>query len=67
MVNSAYSWVETMVLESRIDKKGQARLEVNYFDADAEVLKEYFYLNTLEDCRAFYFNFTRMHLRLARR
>ena len=56
--------VETMVLESRVDKKGLSRLEVNYFDADAEVLKEYFYLNTAEDCRAFYFNFSRMHLRL---
>jgi DNA repair protein RadD len=56
--------VETMVFESCIDKKGLVRLEVHYFDADAEVLKEYFYLNTPEDCRAFYFNFTRMHLRL---
>ena len=56
--------VETMHLEASYDKKGNARLEVSYFDADAESLKEYFYLNSVEDCRAFYFNFVRMHERL---
>lgn len=56
--------VETMQFHAGSDKKGNARLEVNYFDADAEVLKEYFYLNSSEECRAFYFNFIRMHNRL---
>jgi DNA repair protein RadD len=56
--------VETMILQASYDKKGHERLEVNYFDADAEVLKEYFYLSSPEDSRAFYFNFVRMHLRL---
>jgi len=56
--------VETMLFRPGLDKKGQGRLEVSYFDADAEVLKEYFYLNSEEDSRAFYFNFIRMHLRL---
>ncbi|MCM2350478.1 MAG: DEAD/DEAH box helicase [Bacteriovoracaceae bacterium] len=56
--------VDSMLLQGSYDKKGQARLEVHYYDADAEVLKEYFYLNTKEDCRAFYFNFIRMHHRL---
>ena len=56
--------VEEMVFESRLDKQGQERLEVQYFDADGEVLKESFYLNSQENCRAFYFNFIRMHLRL---
>ncbi len=56
--------VEIMVFEGDYDKKGRSRLVVSYFDSDAEVLKEYFYLNSSEDCRAFYFNFTRMHLRL---
>jgi DNA repair protein RadD len=56
--------VESMVFQASHDKKGNSRLEVNYYDADAEVLKEYFYLNSAEDSRAFYFNFIRMHLRL---
>jgi DNA repair protein RadD len=56
--------VEEMVFESRLDKQGQERLEVQYFDADGEVLKESFYLSSQENCRAFYFNFIRMHLRL---
>lgn len=56
--------VELMQFHAGVDKKGNSRLEVNYFDADAEVLKEYFYLNSSEDCRAFYFNFIRMHNRL---
>lgn len=56
--------VDSMAFVQGRDKKGNDRLEVNYYDADAEVLKEYFYLNTLEERRAFYFNFMRMHLRL---
>ena len=56
--------VDSMVFQSGADKKGNTRLEVNYYDADAEVLKEYFYLNTPEDRRAFYFNYMRTHLRL---
>lgn len=56
--------VETMSFQKTFDKKGNARLEVHYYDADAQVLKEYFYLNTVEDGRTFYFNFIRMHNRL---
>jgi DNA repair protein RadD len=56
--------VETMTFEKGQDKKGQTRLEVRYYDADAQSLREYFYLNTAEDSRAFYFNFIRMHNRL---
>lgn len=56
--------VETMLFQTSYDKKGQGRLEVCYYDVDAEVLKEFFYLTSPEDCRAFFFNFTRMHLRL---
>lgn len=56
--------VETMVFHQSQDKKGRPRLEVHYYDADAQALKEYFYLNSHEDSRAFYFNFTRMHSRL---
>ncbi|WP_374029052.1 DEAD/DEAH box helicase [Bdellovibrio bacteriovorus] len=56
--------VETMAFHKTMDKKGTPRLEVHYYDADAQVLKEYFYLNSSEECRAFYFNFIRMHARI---
>ena len=56
--------VDHMQLKQSRDKKGQIRLEVDYYDADANVLKEYFYLQTAENLRAFYFNFIRMHNRL---
>lgn len=56
--------VETMTFEVGRDKKGNSRLEVCYYDVDAENLKEYFYLNSPESLQAFYFNFTRMHNRI---
>jgi DNA repair protein RadD len=59
--------VETMQFKECVDKKGRARLEVHYYDADAQVLKEYFYINSPEEARVFYFNFMRMHLRLPER
>jgi DNA repair protein RadD len=56
--------VDSMMLVKSADKKGNERLEVQYYDVDANVLKEYFYLNSLESRRAFYFNYIRMHNRL---
>ena len=56
--------VETMTFEQVLDKKKNPRLEVRYYDCDAENLTEYFYLNTPEDWKAFYFNFIRMHDRI---
>lgn len=56
--------VDSMSFEKGQDKKGTPRLEIRYYDADAQALKEYFYLNTPEERRAFYFNFIRMHNRL---
>lgn len=56
--------VDTMLFEKSHDKKGNERLEIHYYDVDANVLKEYFYLNSNESRRAFYFNFIRMHNRL---
>jgi DNA repair protein RadD len=53
-----------MDLRASTDKKGQKRLEVCYFDADAQVLKEFFYINSKEDASGFYFNFVRMHNKL---
>ncbi|WP_413287989.1 DEAD/DEAH box helicase [Bdellovibrio sp. HCB337] len=56
--------VDSMAFKKSYDKKGNERLEVHYYDADAQPLKEYFYLRSSEDCRVFYFNFVRMHSRL---
>ncbi len=56
--------VETMTFQESFDKKGVSRLEVHYYDVDAKVLKEFFYINTPQDARIFYFNFIRMHNRL---
>ena len=56
--------VDSMMFVRSQDKKKNDRLEVRYFDADANVLKEYFYLDSIEKQRAFYFNFVRMHARV---
>ena len=56
--------VDSMVYNKTQDKKGNSRLEIHYYDADANVLKEYFYLDSNESKRAFYFNFIRMHNRM---
>ncbi len=55
--------VDSMQFIKSQDKKGQDRLEIKYFDFDANVLKEYFYLNSRESLTAFQFNFVRMHNR----
>ena len=56
--------VDSMDYVASTDKKGRDRLEVCYYDADANVLKEYFYFDSRESRSAFYFNFVRMHNRL---
>lgn len=56
--------VDSMFFAISQDKKGQPRLEIQYYDADANVLKEYYYLNDIESRLAFQFNFVRMHSRL---
>ncbi len=55
---------DSMTFEKTADKKGNPRLEVRYYDLDGEFLREYFYLNSQPDARAFYYNFMRMHLRI---
>ncbi len=59
--------VDSMMFEKSRDKKGNERLEIQYYDVDANVLKEYFYLDSVEGRRAFYFNFARLHNRLPER
>lgn len=55
--------VDSMSLEKTFDRKGHARLEVSYFDADGQALKEWFSLGTPSEARAFQYGFMRLHLR----
>jgi DNA repair protein RadD len=52
---------DTMTFEKSYDKSGNERLEVRYYDFDAEFLAEYHYFTKENDSKAFYYNFTRMH------
>lgn len=58
---------DSMLFDKTRDKKGNERLEIRYYDADGEFLREFFYLNGPSDARAFHYNFLRMHLRLPER
>lgn len=55
--------VEKMTFQKTQDKKGMERLEIHYYDIDTNVLKEYFYLHSVEQKKAFSVNFIRMHNR----
>ena len=55
---------DTMLFEKSYDKKKRERLEVAYYDVDAQALKEYFYFENHGQIKAFYYNFIRMHQRL---
>ena len=53
--------VDSMTYQKGFDKRGNERLEVRYYDVEANFLTEYFYLNSSESVQAFYYNFIRMH------
>lgn len=55
--------VDSMALERSQDRKGNVRLEVSYFDVDGQALREWFYLGSPSDARAFQYGFLRFHLR----
>ncbi len=55
---------DSMTFEKKIDKAGLERLEVRYYDLEAQHLSEIFYLNNPTDAKVFYYNFVRMHARL---
>jgi DNA repair protein RadD len=55
---------DSMVFDKTKDKRGNERLEVRYYDADGQFLREFFYLGGPSDARAFHYNFLRMHLRV---
>jgi len=58
---------DSMQFVKNADKKGNERLEVRYYDADGQALREWYYLRTPSDRKAFYYNFMRMHLRIPER
>lgn len=55
---------DSMVFDKTADKKGNERLEIRYYDHDGEYLREFHYLNSDGDARAFYYNFLRLHQRV---
>ncbi len=55
---------DSMVFDKTADKKGNERLEIRYYDHDGEYLREFHYLNSESDARAFYYNFLRLHQRV---
>ncbi len=52
---------DTMILERKVDAKGTERLEVRYYDLDAQHLSESFFFQSPTDAQVFYYNFVRMH------
>ena len=55
---------DTMIFSRGFDKKKRLRLEIAYYDVDANVLKEFYYLESQSQIKAFYYNFARMHHRM---
>ncbi len=55
---------DSMIFETKHDKKGRDYLEVRYYDHDGESLREFFSLGSVTERKAFQLNFMRMHLRL---
>jgi DNA repair protein RadD len=55
---------DTMMLEKKVDDQNRERLEVRYYDLDAQYLSEIFYINNESEAKSFYYNFARMHDRL---
>ena len=52
---------DTMTFEKKTDQQGRTRLEIKYYDLDAQFLSEIFYFNSESDSKVFYYNFVRMH------
>jgi DNA repair protein RadD len=55
---------DSMTLARKVDAKGIERLEVRYYDLNAQSLSEVYFFSSPQDPKVFYYNFTRMHLRL---
>ena len=55
---------DIMQVSIDIDKKLKERIQVSYFDLDANELKEFYYLDNKSQKLAFYYNFVRMHTKM---
>lgn len=55
---------DSMTLEKKVDANGLERLEVRYYDVDAQHLSEAFFFQSESDTKVFYYNFIRMHNRI---
>jgi len=54
---------DTMTFDRKVDKRGVERLEVRYFDFDAQSLSESYFFESERDTKVFFYNFSRMHNR----
>jgi DNA repair protein RadD len=52
---------DSMTFERKIDRQGRERLEIRYYDLQAQHLSEVFFFGSLNDAKVFYYNFVRMH------
>lgn len=64
MKNAHVMKPDSMNFEKKVDKKGLERLEIRYYDLNAESLSEVYFFESPNDTKVFYYNFTRMHNRL---
>ncbi len=54
---------DSMTFEKKVDKNGVERLEIRYFDLDAQALSEAYWFGKPNDSKIFHYNFVRMHNR----
>ncbi len=54
---------DSMAFEPGVDKKGNPRLEVRYYDVNGEYLSEYFLFDSYSQRRGFHYNFVLAHIR----
>jgi DNA repair protein RadD len=55
---------DSMTLERKKDQKGRERLEIRYYDLNAQHLSEVYFFDSPADAKVFHYNFVRMHTRL---
>lgn len=55
---------DSMLLEKKVDKKGTERLEIRYYDLNAQYVSEIYFFNSENEAKVFHYNFCRMHKRL---
>jgi DNA repair protein RadD len=55
---------DSMTFERKVDSKGVERLEIRYYDVNAQALSEAYWFSAPNDPKIFYYNYIRMHNRL---